>query len=80
MCLVLLLLISIVTFFGLTSNVLGDNCIKSQENCSDPNVFNLLSVINKLLSEVNLSVQISLILVMTLSWVFVNQIFIYRSR
>jgi len=75
----LLTLILIVTTYAFLSNIFSDSCQKVVLKCNN-DFYSLLSISNKLFDDVDLTVQIYLILVMTVFWILFVHIFIYRIR
>lgn len=79
MMLVLLLIVSVLAIYALVSNLTSDSCQKLTEPCAK-DALNNLSISNKLLDSTLISVQVQLVFVLTLIWVFVNQYVLYRCR
>lgn len=77
--LTMIALISVFAMYAFISNIANDSCERLGSDCRT-DIFNKFSINNKLFSEVDISIQASLVLAMTVIWAFLIQYFIYRFR
>ena len=74
----LFLLAVIYAIQGVITNSSFSNCLQGQ--CNYQTLFSKLSVSQKVVDVDTLKIQLILILVFTLLWIFVNQFLVYRCR
>lgn len=75
----IIVLSAVVSTYALISNILSATCSNPEKSCYR-DIFNKFAVTNKLIGGFDISPQSILILVMTILWIFLTQLFIHRAR
>ena len=73
------MLIVVMGLYALISNAVNDSCGELAVPCKQ-GALNNISISNKLLDKVGIEVQVYLAFAVTILWIVVHQISIYRCR